>query len=312
MKALVLGGCGFIGSHIVDALLHDGHSVRVFDHSPEKMRQPLADVDYRFSDFSDVSALKASLQHIDVVFHSISTSVPASSNASPADDIQNNLTGSIRLLEAMRDTGVNKIVFLSSGGTVYGKPNTLPVPETHSLNPVCSYGVVKVAIEHYLFMYEQLYGLQSVILRPSNPYGPRQGKIGSQGVISTFAHQLLRDKPITIWGDGKIIRDFFHVEDLARLCVTAASSKHTGIYNAGGGVGHSILDILNTLAGISGLNPDIQYLDARPFDINEVVLDIHKARSVLEWEPRIALNEGLSSYMDWLSNQTSQDKTQKE
>ncbi|MDQ6966545.1 MAG: NAD-dependent epimerase/dehydratase family protein, partial [Mariprofundaceae bacterium] len=207
MKALVLGGCGFIGSHLVDALLKAGYQVRVLDRSREKFREPLSGVEYRFAELSDDAALDAAIQNMDIIFHTVSTSLPETSNRDPQADIRGNLISMLHVLDHMRKHHVQRIVYLSSGGTVYGNTDVVPTPETQPLNPVCSYGIVKLAIEKYLFMYQQLYGLQPVVIRPANPYGPRQNPEGIQGAISTFTARIMRHQPVQIWGDGSIIRD---------------------------------------------------------------------------------------------------------
>ncbi|PJC71327.1 MAG: NAD-dependent epimerase, partial [Zetaproteobacteria bacterium CG_4_8_14_3_um_filter_59_5] len=243
----MLGGCGFIGSHLVDALLKAGHQVRVLDHSREKFRKPLNGVEYRIAELSDSVALGSAVLGMDIVFHTVSTSVPETSNRDPEADIRGNLINMLHLLDHMRTHEVKRIVYLSSGGTVYGNTDVTPTPETQLLNPVCSYGIVKLAIEKYLFMYQQLYGLQPVVIRPANPYGPRQNPTGIQGAISSFMSRIMHHQPVQIWGDGSIVRDFFHVEDLARLCLLAGESTHTGIFNAGSGTGCSIRSLLDII-----------------------------------------------------------------
>ena len=308
MNALVLGGCGFIGSHIVDLLLDAGHKVRVVDHSPEQFRQPLTDVDYRFMDFINTSELEAALDGIDTVIHAISSTVPGTSNKNPQADIQNNLLGSIRLLDLLKKQGICRIVFLSSGGTVYGTPDIIPVSEDHPLNPLCSYGVVKIAIEKYLFMYQHLYGLRPIVIRPANPYGPRQGHSGVQGVISTFLADMLKERPLNIWGDGSIIRDFFHVQDLARLCVTAAESDQTGIFNAGSGCGHSVREIIDIISEITGVAADIRFSAAHESDVEKIVLDIEKASVTFGWSPNIPLEQGIRDHWKWLRGSVDKNR----
>jgi len=294
MRILVLGGCGFIGSHLVDGLLEAGHKVRVYDRSPELFRPPLPDVDYRFGDFSDAPLLAEALEGVEVVYHLISTTVPATSNLDPVADVQGNLINTLRLLHLMVQKGVKKIVYLSSGGTVYGIPEVLPIPETHPLHPICSYGVVKVAIENYLQMHHHLYGLQYVVLRASNPYGERQGHTGVQGVIGTFIRKILADEPIEIWGDGSVVRDFIYVGDLVDICVKAGVDGVSGIYNAGSGIGNSINEIVSVLADVSGIIITPIYKTARGYDVPRVVLDIRQALEVFEWQPRIQLHEGIA------------------
>lgn len=300
MKALVLGGNGFIGSHVVDELLFKGHIVRVFDREMEKYRSPLPGVDYRTASFDDITALTEALEGVDIVFHLISTTVPSTSNSDPVYDVQSNLVGTIHLLNLMRDTNVSRIVYLSSGGTVYGIPECSPIPVSLPLRPICSYGIVKVAIENYLHMYQYLYGLEPVILRASNPYGERQGPAGGQGVISAFIGKILSGEPIEVWGDGSVVRDFIYVTDLAKLCVQAGHSSHSGIFNAGSGNGYSINEILKVIGEISNLPIKPQYLPGRAFDVPTVVLDIASAKETFDWSPRISLPDGLGFTWEWL------------
>lgn len=238
MTALVLGGNGFIGSHVVDCLLAAGHEVRVFDRIPERFRAPMHNVDYRQGDFDDLPTLAEALEGVEVLFHLISTTVPSTSNLDPVHDIETNLVNSVKLFQLAVQKKVSRIVYLSSGGTVYGIPQTIPIPETHLLRPICSYGVVKVAVEHYLAMFQQLHGLEYVVLRPSNPYGERQGHFGVQGVVGTFLGKVKRNESVEVWGDGSIIRDYIYINDLARLCVLAGNSSGiSGAFNAGSGLG---------------------------------------------------------------------------
>ena len=299
MLALVLGGNGFIGSHVVDELLRLGHGVRVFDRRPEEFREPLPRVDYRRGDFSDIFAVSEALEGVDWVFHLVSTTVPGTSNLDPVSDIQSNLVGSVNLFRAMVESGVRRILFLSSGGTVYGVPERIPIPEEHPLRPICSYGVVKVAIENYLTMFERLHGLTPVVLRPSNPYGPRQGRHGVQGVIATFLRKLCGDQELSVWGDGSVRRDYVYIQDLARLCVAAASSDKGGVFNAGSGISHSINELLALLGRITGREPRVRHAPARPFDVADVALDISRAKAEFDWLPAVDLRDGLARTFRW-------------
>ncbi|MCE8421208.1 NAD-dependent epimerase/dehydratase family protein [Rhodovulum sulfidophilum] len=299
MRILVLGGSGFIGSHVVDALLARGHRVRVFDRSPERFRPTPAGVDFMPGDLSDSAALAEALAGSEMVFHLISTTVPATANLDPGADIRGNLLATQRLLELMRAQGPRRLLYLSSGGTVYGVPQHLPVPEAHPLDPISSYGIVKVAIEQFIRMEARLHELQAVILRPSNPYGPRQGHGGVQGVIGTFMGRLARGEPMQLWGDGSIVRDFIHVRDLARLCVAAAETGASGTFNAGAGEGRSIREILDLIGEVSTLEVTPEIRPGRNIDIPRVVLDIAAARQAIGWQPEIALCEGLAETWAW-------------
>jgi len=300
MRVLVLGGNGFIGSHLVDSLLIAGHQVRVFDRSPEKYRKPLKGVDYRLASFDDIACLAEALDGIDIVYHLISTTVPSTSNKNPIFDVESNLINTIRLLDLMKDMNVKKIIYLSSGGTVYGIPEQVPIPETHSLNPICSYGIVKVAIENYIKMYHHLYGLNYSILRVSNPYGERQGHTGVQGVIATFMGKVHRDETIEIWGDGSIVRDFIYVGDLIELCLKVSKSDSIGVFNAGIGKGLSINNIVKLLSESSGKDIEVSYASNRNYDVPQVVLNINKTKDVFDWSPKIGFHDGFKITWNWM------------
>ena len=302
MNILVLGGSGFIGSHVVDQLLAAGHKVRVFDRAPEHYRSRLKRVEYRLGSFDDTFQVAEALQGMDAVCHLISTTVPGTSNLDPVADVQNNLVNTLLLLEQMRKKGMKRILYLSSGGTVYGNPEYSPVGENHPLNPISSYGVVKVAIEKYLNMYQQLYGFEPVILRPSNPYGSRQGHAGVQGLIGTLLSRTLAGEALEIWGDGSVIRDYMHVGDLARLCVTALESNSCGVFNAGSGEGYSINEIVELIRDTIDDQLQVNYSEGRDFDVKEVVLDISQAKAEFGWQPEISLAAGLTDQLHWLKS----------
>ena len=302
MKILVLGGNGFIGTHILDELLAGGHDVRVFDRSPEVWRKPLPSVKYFLGDFSNTPLLAEALQGVYVVIHLISTTVPSTSNLDPIADIQSNLENSVRLFQIMVAAKIKRIVYLSSGGTVYGIPTILPVPETHPLNPICSYGIVKVAIEKYLGMFEYLYGVKPLIIRASNPFGPRQGHGGVQGVAFTFMQKILSDEKISIWGDGSIKRDYLYIADLAKVCRIAAESELTGIINAGSGEGLTLVELVRMIEIATKKKASIEYMAARTYDVPEIVLDIEKAKTLFNWEPDISIQEGLSLQFNWMTH----------
>lgn len=301
MRALVLGGNGFIGSHVVDALLAAGHKVRIFDRAEDRYRPKLAGVEYVIGSFDETFLVAEALADVEVVFHCISTTVPSTSNLDPVSDIQSNLINTVRLLQRMVEKGVSRIVYLSSGGTVYGRPTRDPVPVDHPLHPICSYGVVKVAVENYLNMYRELHGVRPVVLRASNPYGERQGHLGVQGVIGTFLGKTMRGESIEIWGDGSVVRDFIYVGDLARLCVQAAESDACGVFNVGSGVGYSIREILDTITAVTNTKTSVDYKPSRNFDIQRVVLDISDTLESFDWQPSTTLPRGIQDTWKWLN-----------
>lgn len=303
---MVIGGCGFIGSHVVDRLLAHGIAARVYDRRPEMFRDPVAGVEYVHGDLADTAQIYEAMSGVGAIIHLASTTVPATSNLDPVADITGNLVATVRLLEMMRAARLRRIVYLSSGGTVYGIPQTDPVAETHPLQPISSYGIVKVAVENYLYMEQWLHGLQPVVLRASNPYGPRQGHTGIQGIIGTHLWRIARGEPVEVWGDGSVVRDFIHVRDLAELCVRAVLSEATGCFNAGSGEGTSVRQIVEcidrTVQADGGAPVRPTYTPGRNFDVPRVVLDITRARQSLDWTPQTGLDAGIAESWAWVKS----------
>jgi UDP-glucose 4-epimerase len=300
MKVLVIGGCGFIGSHIVDRLLGHDHSVRVFDRQPERFRRPLAGVEYIHGNFGDRMAVIDALAGVDAVMHLVSTTLPSTADLDPRTDVQDNLVGTLALLDSMVSLGIARILFLSSGGTVYGPPDIVPIPETHPLRPINSYGIVKAAIEHYLQMYRCTRGISPIAIRASNPYGPRQVHTGVQGVISTFLSRMIAGEPLEIWGDGSVVRDYLHVAELAELCALAISSDKVGPYNAGSGAGTSLNDIVEILRIVTGTRIEPVYKPGRAIDVRTSVLDPSRARADFNWRTEIPLLDGITATLEWM------------
>lgn len=305
-KILVLGGSGFIGENLVHALLKQGARVRVFCKNTTK-RIDHPHLEYATGDFIDGSGLDAALSGVDIVYHLISTTIPTTSNANPLLDVQENLMSTLSLLEKMRKMGMKRIVYVSSGGVVYGNPQGLPVAESHPLQPLSSYGIVKVAIENYLHLFSELYDFKTTVLRVSNPYGSCQQGFGIQGVVSTFFHKTMNGHQIEIWGDGSIVKDYIYIDDVVDALLKTIILDKTGVYNIGSGVGHSLTEVLNIVSRIIEKNPDITYLPARAFDVNKTILDISKAKQELEWAPRFTLEQGCAHYWDLIRREEKAD-----
>lgn len=299
----MIGGCGFIGSHVVDALCARGLSLRILDRSPERFRPPVPGVEYLRHDLCRAPLPAGALADIDVVVHLASTTVPATSNLDPGADIADNLIPTVRLIEAMRQHGARRLVFLSSGGTVYGIPERDPIAEDHPLNPISSYGIVKLAVEKYLQMEHRLHGLDYVALRASNPYGPRQGRTGVQGVIGTYLWRHAHNEPIEVWGDGSVVRDFLHVADLAELCARAVLSEASGVFNAGSGEGTSIAEVVDIIGRIVGRDTAPVFRPGRSFDVPRVVLDSRRAEAAFGWRGTIPLVQGIDDTWRWVRTQ---------
>lgn len=297
LRALVLGGGGFIGSHLVTALLARGDRVRVLER-PYRQRSPALPthpgLEWQEGDFGNTQDIHRALEGVDIVFHLVSTTQPQSSNDDPNFDVSSNLLATLNLLEQLRDKKETKLIFVSSGGTVYGRPQLTPIPETHPTEPSCSYGIVKLAIEKYLALYHLLHGLDYRVLRVANPYGPGQEANRAQGVVGTFLSRVMHDEPIEVWGDGSVVRDYLYISDtISALLQIADYQGPERIFNIGSGGGHSVREIIAAIEQVTGKKAQIRYTAARKFDVPVSVLDITRARNELGWQPGIDLNEGL-------------------
>jgi len=304
MKSLVIGGNGFIGTNLVDALLKSGHEVRVFDRFPGRFKEPLSEVEYLWGDLGNHGEMAEVVRGVDYVYHLAYTTLPHTSNEDPLFDIRSNLIDTVQLLQECRQAAVKKIIFMSSGGTVYGIPETVPIKESHSTNPICSYGITKLAIEKYLSLFHRLYGLEYLIARISNPYGEQQNPGGKQGAVTVFLGNVLSKKPIVIWGDGEVVRDYIYIGDVAEALVKAAgydpSASGQRLFNIAAGEGYSLNQLVEIIRGVVNREVEVRYEPGRPEDVPQNVLDISMAKKHLNWKPKVTLTEGLSRTWQWL------------
>jgi len=291
-----------LGSHIVDKFLAERHDVAVYDLYPERFRRSPAGIKFYTGDFGNVGALDELIATgFDAVIHCVSTTTPKSSNESPEFDIQSNVIGTLYLLDICVKHKVGKVVFLSSGGTVYGDIGDRDkVDETHAVRPMCSYGVSKLTIEHYLDVYRHLRGLDYVALRLSNPYGERQSPLRALGALTVFLHRTLKRQSVEVWGDGSVTRDFIYVGDVASAVYLATTNPISGIYNVGTGTGLSLRDILTHITNVVGREPEITWLASRSFDVPRIVLDATKLSTATNWRSTASLEEGIQITADWL------------
>lgn len=301
MNILVIGGNGFIGSHLIDHLLIKGHNVRVFDISYERYRKPLANVDYRISTLDNIPNLYEALLNIDVVFHLASSSVPSTSNIDTVSDIKTNLIPTLNILNLSVKLGIKRIIYYSSGGAVYGNPLTTVINEEHPLHPISSYGIIKATIEMYLSLYQRMYGLKPLVLRPSNPYGPRQGHFITQGVISTFLRKVQMNENITVFGDGNSTKDYIYIKDLIDLSYELSFSNEVGVFNLGSGKGTTINQIIDQIKDTTNKNFEINNVDKQIYDVDHFVLDISKTTNLLGAYSFTSLKEGVSKTWNWLN-----------
>lgn len=307
---LILGGCGFIGRHVALALARQGHEVVIADRLEPGFLFP-ADVAPRISwqrlEFAsaDWDALVAEAA---VVHHYAWTSIPASANNNPFGDLTANVGGTLALLEALRRRGCGRIVFPSSGGTVYGRLKQVPVPEDHPLAPITAYGAGKAAAEIYLGLFRGLHGVDCRIARISNPYGAGQDVARGQGAVTTFLHCALHNRPIVIWGNGEVVRDYVHITDVASAMVALASEPlpdDVHVFNIGSGVGASLNEVITEIEKCLNRRLDVRRERERKFDVPVSVLDVSRAWKVLGWSPRLSLREGILQTLQDLSANAS-------
>jgi UDP-glucose 4-epimerase len=305
-RALITGGCGFIGTNLTARLLADGYDVRVLDVAAKEGLTDPRGVTYFKGDMSSREVFPYALDGVDTVYHLAWSTIPKTSNHDPAFDVATNVEGSLRLMDACVGRGVDRFVFLSSGGTVYGAPNSVPIPEDAPLEPLCSYGITKSAIEKYLALYRRLHGLDYAVIRPSNPYGPHQNPLGQVGTAVVFMYRTLKGLPIHIWGDGSVVRDYIYIDDLVDAAVRAAVTdfgEGPRVFNVGSGAGTSLLQLINEIAAVCGREPEVVFEPGRGFDAPANILDRSRAKEVLGWEPATGLSDGLSRMRDRLVNE---------
>ncbi len=301
----MLGGCGFIGSHVTEGLLAEGYRVTIFDKGnvdTKNIVSVLGDIELIEGDFSNVDDLRKATKNKDYVFHFIGTTLPQSSTENPVYDIGSNIIPTINLLELVKGTAVKKLIFSSSGGTIYGVPRSIPIREDHPKRPISAYGISKLIIEKYLHLYHHLHGLDYISLRLSNVYGERQPTEGAQGAVAVFLGNAMQDKPISIWGDGSAVRDYVYIKDAVNACVKAAKSGQTKehVFNIGSGTGLSLTELLGLVETLVGRKVEVKYGRGRKIDVPANILDITLAREVLEWQPKTAVKEGLKATYDHL------------
>lgn len=294
MKILLLGGQGFIGQNLCMKLLEEGHEVIVLEKFVNEERR-IEGIKYIEGDFLNKETYAHYLEGVDVVYHMVSTTNANNSNNEMERDVKENIIGTINLLDTCVEKQVKKVVFISSGGTVYGNPQEVPIKETHPTNPICSYGITKLTIEKYLSLYNHLYGLDYTVIRLANPYGPYHQNL-TQGLINVIINKSINDETLEIWGDGKVERDYIYIDDAVEaLSMAKDISTEEKVFNIGSGQSHSICDIINEVERTAGKEIQKEFKPARSQDVPVNVLDITRARTVLGWEPKTGLEEGITN-----------------
>jgi len=312
MRALVTGGAGFIGSTLVDRLLSEGHEVTVVDDLSRGRLENLTDArnaGERFA-FYELGLTDPAIEELvaevapEVVFHLAAQIDVRMSVEDPVHDAQVNVVGTVRLADAARRAGVRRIVFTSSGGSIYGPVTELPVAESRPVDPLSPYAAGKVAGEVYLEMFSRLYGIEWAGVAPANVYGPRQDPHGEAGVVAIFSQRLLAGEPTRVFGDGGNTRDYVYVDDVVDAFVRAATvPAAAGLrFNVGTGVETSDRELHTLVAEAAGAADDPEYAPARLGDVARSALDAARAGEVLGWSPQVSIREGVARTVDYFRN----------
>lgn len=304
MKVVVTGGAGFVGSHLVDALIDSGHQVIVIDHYKRKKQRfenTNASV-YKVSFHDPVVEDILRSESPDAICHLAAQISVTASVDDPVHDAFVNIERSIALLEMARAAGVGQFLFASSGGAIYGDHPVRPTPEVFDSQPLSPYGISKQSLEHYLDFYRRQHGMKAGVLRFSNIYGPRQFSGGEASVISIFINRLLDGDPVTIFGDGSSTRDFVYVKDAVDAFVCALASGLDGVVNVSSGEDISVVDLWGLLKEIHGAEHPHELHPERPGEVACSCLSPDRAAEIIDWRPETGLRDGLQETYDWFKS----------
>jgi len=297
-KCLVLGADGFLGSHVAEALAEAGHQVRAFDRlkspHPRNLPDDHPNIQLFRGDFLNRHDLDEALEDMQYVFHFVSTTNPAASAKDPLIDVDTNIRMSVVLMRLCVKHNVERLIFPSTGGAIYGQDVPRPLRETDLTEPVSPYGIGKLAIEGYLRYFRQSHGLDSLVLRLSNPYGERQNVVGSQGAIPIFLNLIEQDLPVKVFGDGTMVRDYIYISDLVRMVVKAFDRNlQHATYNLGSGKGLTVNELIECIGKVTGRDVKVEYIPTRPTDVQHVVLDTARYSKEFGNPQLMSLTQGL-------------------
>ncbi|MBP3217509.1 MAG: NAD-dependent epimerase/dehydratase family protein [Lachnospiraceae bacterium] len=304
-KTLVLGAAGFIGTNLCNALTRQGADLILFDRffAEDKTAMWAGKAQLLTGSFDGQTDFDQLTEGVETVYHLISTTCPTNSNLDIAAEYTDNVLPTVRLLDACVRSGVKRVVFLSSGGTVYGKDHTGVCREEDDAFPISSYGVQKLTIEKLLYLYEYLHGLDYRIVRLSNPYGPHQRPDGVQGVVTTFLYRTLKGEPIRLYGDGSVVRDYIYIDDAVRgILAIAADGAPRRLYNLGSGQGTSVAQLIELLPEVTGIAPVVEHLPARAADVPVNILDVARFHADYDIGAFLPLKEGMRRTVEFFRN----------
>lgn len=303
-RCIIYGGAGFIGSHMAENLLENNLEVTLFDKknaSKRNVQHILDKIEFIEGDFNNEIDIRNSLGNKDYVVHLVSSTLPSDSNLNPNYDVETNLLSTLNLFEECAKQKIKKIIFISSGGTVYGNPVKIPISEEHPTNPTCSYGIIKLAIEKYLYLYKILKGTDFKILRFSNPFGERQNPFTGQGLITNLLYKIKNKQTIEIWGDGHAVRDYFYIKDGVKAVYPAIkNNSDISTFNIGACKGYSINQILDKFRKVLNLDFNVKYTEGRSFDVSKNVLDNSRALKILKWKPETSFNQAIKNTWSYI------------
>ncbi len=305
MNTLVIGGAGFIGTHLVSELLATGRTVTILDRRTDAIQELPRGADYVAGDFGQCQLIRELLCNHEEVIHLAYTSVPKTSFENPFSDLLENLPPTVQLFAETAESG-RKLLFVSSGGTVYGEAGTLPIREDHPTRPISPYGLTKLTLEGYAHLYAVTHGLKFVCVRPANAFGPGQKPFTGQGFIASAMTSMMRGLPVTVFGQRGTVRDYVYVGDLAAGIVSALEKgRPSEIYNLGSGVGRTNMDVIEAILPLmKGLSHEIriEHLPERAFDVRANILDSGKLHKDTGWRPATPFDKGLLRTREWLKD----------
>ncbi len=303
MRIVILGAAGFIGTNLTmrlaqnraDEIIAVDERIEYFDECLSSVNVKLIEQKFTYdADFAKV------LKNADVVYHLISTNNPSSSNMNIGSDIADNVLITIRILDTCIAEGVSKVVFISSGGTVYGDLAKNPIKEDEATNPINTYGIQKLTIEKILYLYHRMHGIDYRIIRLANPYGPHQRPNGRLGVVTTFVYKALNNDVLTVYGDGKVIRDYIFIDDaISGIISIAGCEDDNKVFNLGSGVGTSVNEIIGIIGEIMGKPLNVEYIQKRSVDVPVNILDVTRYKETLSVNRFMDLRDGIKKTIDY-------------